>query len=145
MSGVTREWLALLIFLLCFFGFTIGETIWLNKKTQVGFGKSLAFAALTNFLGFSIGFFVVFVIVGVILAMAWDGSIEKFPLNDYGLVITLILATLFTPALLTLLKRLLFFIFKLQSGKTAWLFSIASSVLIFIVSLGLPVIFLYLF
>jgi hypothetical protein len=145
MSGVTKEWLALLIFLLCFVLFTIGEAIWLNRKGWAGFGKGLAFSLATNFFSFVIGFFVVFVILGVILAMAWDGSIEKIPAQNFTLWAALIFAGLFPLILLTLAKRLLLALFKMQGGKLAWLFSIVSSIFILLVPIALPALFLYIF
>jgi hypothetical protein len=39
----------------------------------------LLFAWLTNLVGFCIGFLVLFVSVGVTLALAWDGSMDKLP------------------------------------------------------------------
>ncbi len=145
MSIVTKEWIAVLIFVLCFLGYSVGEAVWLKRKGWASLGRSLAFAAATNFFGYAIGFFVLFVVFGVVLAMAWDGSLNQFPLNDYGIAVVLILAVLFVPVLLALSKRLLLKLFKLQTGKSAWLFSILSAILILIFSIGLPILFLYVF
>jgi len=139
MSGVAREWTVVWIFFVAVFGLTILEAFLISRKGWTGFGKSLAFSALTNFIGFAVGFLVLFVVFGVVLAMAWDGSLERFPLKDYGIGATLVFGVLFFPLFLMLCKRLFLQIFKIQAGKPAWLFSLASSLVIFVISYGLPV------
>jgi hypothetical protein len=144
MSGNAKEWAVVLGFLLIVAGLTIFEAFLINRKGWAGFGKSLAFSALTNFIGFAVGSFVHFVVLAVFMMLAWDGSIEKFPLKDYGIGATLILAALFFPLFLLLCKRLFLRILHIQTGKTAWLFSAASSFVIFIISYGLPICAIYL-
>lgn len=144
MVGVGREWLVVLIFLSVVVGLTIFEAVLINRKGWAGFGKSLAFSAVTNLTGFTVGGFVLFVVLAVFMAMAWDGSLERFPLKDYGIGATLVLAALFFPLFLMLCKRLFLKIFNIRTGKTAWLFSLASAFAIFIISHGLPVIAAYL-
>jgi len=144
MSGVAKEWAVVLIFLLVAVGLTIFEAVLINRKGWTDFGKSLAFSVVTNLLGFTVGSFVVFVVLAVVLAMAWDGSLERFPLKDYGIGATLILGFLFFPLFLLLCKRLFLRIFHIQAGKTAWVFSTASSFVIFIISYGLPIFAAYL-
>ena len=143
MSNVAKEWVVFFSFFLFIIVSTVGEAVWLSRKGRAGFGKSLGFSALTNLVGCSIGFFVFFVIVGVILAMAWDGSIKNFPMKDYGLAAALIFAVLFVPASLTLSKRVFLSIFKIQTGRPAWLHSVISSILSLTVSLGTPVLLGY--
>src|SRR5215207_5460100 len=104
MSGATAEWMIVLVFFLLVIGFTIMEAVWLSRKGWAGFGKSLGFSVLTNLIGFVIGFFVIFVIFGVIFAVTWDGSINKLAQGENILIAMLILAELFTPVLLIILK-----------------------------------------
>ena len=140
---MTKEWVIVLSFFVIIIGYTVAEAVWVNRKGWAYFGKSLVFSVLTNFIGYVVGFFVVFVIFGVILAMAWDGSIEKFPMKDYGLVAAMSFAVLFTPALLTVCKRVFLSLLKMQSGKTAWLYAVVSAVLSLMVSLGVPILLGY--
>ena len=139
MSSITKEWIIFFSFFVFVAGVTVCEAVWLKRAERSSFGKALGFSVLTNFIGLAVGFFVLFVIVGVILAMAWDGSIYNFPLKDYGLAIALGFAFLFTPAWLTLCKRFFSSLLKIQTGKSAWLYAIASSVLTLAVSVGAPV------
>ena len=144
MSGVAREWAVILVFLFAVVGLTIFEAFLINRKGWAGFGKSFAFSALTNLLGLTAGLVVLFVVLAVFMAMAWDGSIQRFPLHDYGIWTVLIAAVLFFPLFLLLCKRLFLKIFNLQAGKTAWLFSTASSFVIFIILYSLPICTVYL-
>jgi hypothetical protein len=144
MSGVAKEWAVVLFFLFAVVGLTILEAFLISRKGWAGFGKSLAFSVLTNLIGFTGGFIVLFVVLAFFMAMAWDGSIKRFPLHDYGIWTVLIAAVLFFPLFLLLWKRLFLRIFSIQAGKTAWLFSTASSFAIFIISYGLPICAVYL-
>jgi hypothetical protein len=144
MSGVTREWAVVLIFFVAVFGVTILEAFLISRNGWAGFGRALAFSVVTNLIGFAVGTFVIFVVVGVVMAMAWDGSIQKFPSGDFGIGAFLVFGILFFPAFLMLCKRLFLKLFKIQTGKTAWLFSLAGAVLIFIISQGLPALAAYL-
>lgn len=139
MSGAAKEWTVVLIFLCAVFGLTIFEAFLINRKGWAGFGRALGFSVLTNFIGFAVGFFVMFVVFGVVLAMAWDGSLERFPLHDYGVGAFLGFGVLFFPLFLMLCKRLFLKLFKIQNGRAAWLFSLGAALSIFIISLGLPV------
>lgn len=144
MSGAFREWTPVLIFLVAAVGLTIFEAFWINRQGWAGFGRALGFSAATNFIGFAVGYFVIFVVFGVVFAMAWDGSLEKFPLEDYGIVAFLGFGVLFFPVFLLLCKRLFLKLLKIQTGKKAWLFSLASAPAICVISHGLPVFAAYL-
>lgn len=138
MSETLAEWIIVLVFFLLVISLTFGEAVWLNRKGWANFGKSLVFSALTNFIGFAVGFFVVFVVSVVIMMIVFDGAINKIPAGDYGLIAILLLAALFTPTLLTVCKRIFLAVLKMQTGKAAWLYSVASSISILAVSLGVP-------
>ena len=146
MPKISGDWIVLWMFFLLFAGFMIVEAVWLSRKGWAGFGKSLGFSVLTNIIGFSIGFFVFVVIGMIVFAMTYNGlHYVEFPLGgEYGQNAILILAALFTPLLLTLCKRLFLLILKMQKGKSAWLYSVVSSILILAISLGVPILIGYL-
>lgn len=143
MSETLYEWIIVWTFFLLVIGFTIAEAVWLSRKGWAGFGKSLAFSALTNFIGFAAGFFVVFVVLVVIMMIVFDGAVNRLPAGDYGLIAILIFALLFTPVLLTICKRIFLSVLKMQIGKAAWLYSFVSSVSILVASLGIPILIGY--
>jgi hypothetical protein len=144
MVGVGKDWAVVLIFLAAVVGLTVLEALWITRKGWSGFGRAFGFSAVTNFVGFAVGSFVAFVVFGVVAAMAWDGSLAKFPLHDYGIIAFLAFGVLFFPSFLMLCKRLFLKLFKIQSGRAAWLFSLVGSLAIFIISFGLPVLAVYL-
>lgn len=139
MSSTAREWLVVLIFLLFAFGLTFAEAFWLYKKNWANFGKSLAFAIAGNVTGFFVGLFVMFIVFGVILALAWDGSLEKIPFGDAGIIAAIVFGVLFFPVFLAFCKRLLLMLLKIQTGQAAWIFSFASAFLIVLLALGVPI------
>lgn len=144
MSEVAREWLVVLSFFLAFDGFIIAEAVWLNGRGWASFGRSLGFSVLTNFIGYAVGFFVLFVVFGVFLAMTWDGSLKKSPMSHYSVGAILILSVLFIPVLLIVCKRIFLSPLKIRINKSRWLYSLASSVLGLTISVGIPVLLGYL-
>jgi hypothetical protein len=144
MSPVAREWLVVILFVVCFVGLSAAEAAWLGRAGWVTFGKALGFSFGTNFVGFCVGLFTSFVLLAIILAMAWDGSIYDVPGHDASLWTAMVAAVFITPVLLVVIKRLLLWFLKIRSGLSAWVFSLTASILIFAATLGLPVIILYL-
>lgn len=143
MSPVAREWLAVVLFIVCFAVLSAGEALWLKRMQWTNAGKALAFSFATNIIGFCIGLFTSFVIVSIILAMAWDGSLNEVPGRDSTLWSAMVAALLVTPVLLIIIKRLLLWFTRIRTGLSAWIFSLAVSILIFAATLGLPVAVLY--
>lgn len=138
MSSVWIEWLIVLLFFLLALGFTFAEAFWLNRRGWTGFGRAFAFAASTNFIGLTVGFFAVFVALLVVIMIVFDGATDKLPAGDYSLAAILIFAALVTPLLLLLCKRVFLGVLKIQTGKSAWLYAAASAALILIITLGIP-------
>jgi hypothetical protein len=144
-TSITKDWIVVILFVLSFFVLTIAEIIWLNRKGWASAAKAIAFSVITNLLSFGIGAIVVFVVFGVMLAMAWDGSIERVPGGDASLWVLTAFAVLFTPVFLILVKRSFLTFLKIRTGTPAWLFSLVSSILILIGSFGIPIGFALLF
>jgi hypothetical protein len=143
MSGNTKEWIAVALFFVCFAGLTLAEVMWLGWRKWATFGKAAAFSILTNVVGFCFGLFISFVILSVVIALSWDGSIDQIPAHDVSLWTAVIVAVFITPVLLLLSKRILLWLLKIRSGLAAWGFAFLTSILIFSLTLGLPVAFLY--
>ncbi|MEP6850544.1 MAG: hypothetical protein ABI999_16925 [Acidobacteriota bacterium] len=143
MSSVAREWLGVFLFVFCVIGLTIAEAVWLSRSSWMTLGRGLLFAAGTNILGFCIGLFTSFVTLGIMLAMAWDGSLSEVPGHDSTLWFAMVSAILITPVLLIVLKRLLLWFLKVRSGSRAWAYSFAVSTLVFVLTLGIPSIYFY--
>ncbi len=143
MSSNTVEWLAVAIFFICFFGLTVLEAFWLNKKNLIPFPRVFSFSFVTNILSVSVGFFVSFLIFVVLFMLVFDGSLQELPPNDLRLWAAVIIAALFPLLLLILAKRLMLHFFKLASVRSPWLFSIAASVVFMLTVSAVPSLFIY--
>lgn len=141
MNANLLEWLVILAFFVIVLGFMFAEAAWLSKKGWANFGKGFAFAALSNFIGFAVGLFVLFVVFGLFLMFSLDGTTQRVFDSKIGgpiAIFILIFAVIFTPLLLIICKRVFLGVLKIQTGKPAWLYALASSGLIFVISLGVP-------
>ncbi len=143
MSSNTKEWITVAVFFIGFFAFTIAEAYWLSRSDTAKRGRFFAFAFVSNIFSVSVGFFVSFIIFGVLMALAWDGSLEKIPSDSAGIWTAVAVAAVFPILLLTLAKRLLFRGLKLADVTRPWLYSVAASLLFFVVVIGLPFLFVY--
>lgn len=143
MSSVTIEWVTTGIFALCFIAAIIIETLWLIRKGWASAQKSVAYVMLTNNLSLCIGFFIPFVIIGTMLALAWSGDLSGVSGGEATLIAAIVIALLFPPIFLLLTKRVFLTFFKIRSGREAWLYSLAFTAM----SLGLsfipPIAFFY--
>ena len=141
------QWLVILAFFLLVVGAMFAEAFWLSRKGWASFGRAFAFSALSNFIGFGIGLFTFFIVFGLFLMFSLDGSLDRAikssPIGNPLAVAILIFAVLLTPILLIICKRIFLSVLKIQTGKTAWLFALVSSFLIFVIALGVPVLFGY--
>lgn len=140
------QWLVIFAFFLLVVGFIFAEAFWIRKKGWASFGKGFVFSSLSNFIGFAVGLFIFFVVMAVFMMLSLDGTTDRIFNSRFGgstAIAALIFGFLITPLLLIICKRLFLVVLKMQKGKPAWLYALASSVLIFFVSLGVPTIFGY--
>lgn len=146
MSANLFEWIIIWAFFLLVVGFMFAEAVWLSRKDWASFGKSFVFSALSNFIGFSVGLFIFFVVLAMFMMFSLDGTTQRAfdsPIGGPIAIVILICATLLTPVLLIICKRIFLSILKIQTGKPAWTYALASSVLILIISLGVPILIGY--
>ena len=68
MTGVSQDWIFVAVFFGAFLVVTAGEIYWLTSKLQVPVKKALTTVLLSNFGTITLGFFVTFVIFGLLLA-----------------------------------------------------------------------------
>jgi hypothetical protein len=137
-AQVTREYLVILFYWVLLIVDGVAEALWLSKKKGLGIVKTLAFSLITNLIGYLIGFSVLFVSVGVTLALAWDGTMGRLPFKGNEAAVLLVLVVLFLPTLLLLIKRVGLLFFK-TANRSAWLFSLVSSLIFWIVPLAITV------
>lgn len=143
MSSNAIQWIAVLIFFLFFWGFNVAEALWLSKRGWAAFGKSLAFSISSNLLGFFAGSAVVFVVILIMFMLVFEPVPNKTA-NEAVMWVGVVLAFIFPPIFLLLLKRLLLKIFKMDTDRPAWSFSAVSSFLVVFVPALVLVLFFYL-
>ncbi|PYS99381.1 MAG: hypothetical protein DMF63_12250 [Acidobacteria bacterium] len=114
MTGISKDWLVVIAFFIGFFVFTTAETIWINRRTDSGFPRSLFVAFGSNVFAITIGYFGSFLIMGVILALVWDESIDQVPAKNTFLWTAVSAAILFPILLLGFVKRLLVKIARIE-------------------------------
>ena len=131
LSLLTVEYIVFFLYLFLLIAYGIVESIWVRRVVSTSRPKSLFFTLLTNFLGWCIGFFLLFVSAGVTFALAWDGSMEKLPYKGNETIGLLILLIILLPGILMLIKRVGLVFFTI-GNKTAWKFSLLSSILFWI-------------
>lgn len=137
--NVIKEYLVVFLYWVLLLGQGVAEAAWLQRKRWGSWTRSLVFALLSNLLGFCIGSFLLFVSVSVTLMLAWDGSMDRLPFKGTEAGIGLVLATVLLPVLLALIKRALLAILKMQRGGQAWAFAFVSSLIFWLLPLGITV------
>ena len=87
-----------------------------------------------------------FIVMGIFLMFTLDGTTQRIFDSSTGgavAIAILIFATFLTPILLIICKRIFLSVLKMQTGKTAWIYALVSSILIVVVSLGVPILLGY--
>lgn len=123
MSGVSKDWLVVIAFFIGFFVFTALETMWINRRTGAGFPRALFVAFSSNVFAITVGYFVSFLIIGVIFAVVWDQSVDQTPAPNAFLWTALIAAALVPILLAAVIKRLLIKAAKLDRIDSPWGYS----------------------
>lgn len=138
----TIEWLPVIMFFLVFWGFTFGEAVWLKKRGWADFARALSFTVSSNLLGFFIGSFVVFGIILILLMLTFE-PVKNPNTQEFIMWVGTVLALVFPPIFLLLVKRLLLKLFKMDTGRPVWGFSALSSISIVFASVAVPAGLLY--
>ena len=144
MDSTTREWIAVGLFFVAFFVFTIGEAFYISGGDRLKLGRSFTFAFVSNILSVSVGFFVSFIIFGIVMMVVFDGSVQSIPTGEYGIATALIIAAVFPPILLILGKIVAFRLLKIDFVERKWPYSIAVSIIFFVFVSAVPFLFIYL-
>lgn len=142
MSETVIEWIAFLFYMLLFVGVVVAEVQWLIRKGWTSSGRAIGYVMTTDILGVGISSLVVLTIFVIMFMMVMGpaGKGGTSPEAAYWVLITF--AVVFVPIFLIAAKRLFLLIFKIKSGKSAWIYSLVSSIIIILVVLiPLPLIY----
>ena len=136
---VIKEYLIVFLYWVLLLAQGVAEAAWLQRRGWATWARSLVFALLSNLLGFSLGSFLLFVSVGATLMLAIGGSMEKLPFKGNEVAVLLVLVVVLLPILLALIKRMLLALLKMREGGPAWAFSFVSSLIFWLLPLGVTV------
>jgi hypothetical protein len=140
MSGrIITEWLIVAVFLAS----RSLKRRGLNRRNLTRYGKAFAFSFATNIFSITIGFSFPMLIFLVLMALAWDGSLNQVSGNDWRIWGAVIVALLLPVVLLILVKRLGLRLFKMGSVGSPSLYSAAASVIFMLFAISIPVLSLY--
>jgi len=140
---VTRERIIVLLFFVGFFGFTVGEMLWLHRAKAVTAGRAFAFSFASNIFCITVGFFVSMAVFGVMLAVTLDNSVGNIGIGEATFWGAIIVAALFPLAILTLAKFFLLKMFRIATIENHFLYSLAASGIFFLAVTVLPGLFGY--
>jgi hypothetical protein len=138
MSKVPIDWIAFFLFVVLFVGVIIAEIQWLIRKGWASSGRAVGYVMVTDLVGIGIGSFVVLVIFFIMFMMVMGPAGRGGTAPEYAYWVTTAIAIIFPPIILVILKRLFLLIFKIKTGKPAWIYSIVSSILMILVVLVPP-------
>ena len=142
MSVVTLEWLIVFLGMLLFVGVIVADIFWLIKKGWASAGRATAFVLITDIIGCIAGTVIVMTIVLIAFMMVMGPAGTGSNVPEWAYVLCIILAIIIPPFVLIGLKRLFLRVLKIGIGKSAWLYSIVSSILtIFVVLVPPPLVF----
>ena len=141
MSGPSQDWIFIAVFFGAFLLVTAGEVYWLTQRLAVPIKKALTTVFISNFVTITLGFFVSFIIFGILFAVAWDEKTEM-PGGDAGMWAALIGALGFPMLLMAAIKRLLLAGLRIEQIARPLAYAIVSTLIFFAAVFGLPAIFL---
>jgi hypothetical protein len=138
MTGVSQDSIFVAVFFGAFLAVTAGEIYWLTSKLQVPMKKALTIVLLSNFGTITLGFFVTFVIFGLLLAV----TTENTGVVTAGTWLAFVAALGFPFLLMAGVRRLLIGGLRIEQIARPLPYAFLSTLLFFAVVFGIPGIFL---
>jgi hypothetical protein len=133
MSAALIEGIPIVLFFLLLVGSIIGEVLWLVRKEWTTSGRAIAYVMLTDLISLFLGGFVVMVVFMILLMMTLGPAGRGSDAPEIAYIATMVAAVVLPPAILFLLKRILLALFKIRSGRAAWIYSLVVSLLVTVV------------
>ncbi len=139
MTGVSQDGIFVAVFFGAFFLVTAGEIYWLTSKLQVPMKKALTTVLLSNFGTITLGFFVTFVIFGLLLAFT---SAENAGVGTAGTWLAFVASLAFPFLLMASVRRLLIGGQRVEQIERPLQYAILSTLIFFAAVFGIPAILL---
>ena len=139
MSGASQDWIFVAVFFGAFAAVTGGEIYWLISSLNVPVKKALTTVFLSNFATITLGFFVTFIIFGLLLAFA----VEKNAGVGIGGTWPVFVAALAFPFLLMVaIRRLLISGMRIEQISRPLPYAVLSTIVFFAAVVIVPVLLL---
>ncbi|MEQ1604397.1 MAG: hypothetical protein ABL999_05965 [Pyrinomonadaceae bacterium] len=143
MSATSLEWMVVLLFFLLFGGVIAGEIVWLVAKKWTTTGRAAALVITSNIVSLTIGSFLVGTIMFIMFMMVMGPAGRGSDAPESAYIIGIALALIIPPVLLIAAKRIMLAVLKIRSGSSAWIYSVVSTLLTFLITLVPTVVFIY--
>jgi hypothetical protein len=134
MDEMTRQWLTTLVFAVTVVAAMIAETLWLIKRGPVAPARAVAYVLLTDLLSMIVSFAAVIVFMLMLLMLVFGPSGLGTTGYEALMWVVIILGILFPPIVFVLIKRVFLHFFSVFSGRAAWLYAAAVSLLLLVVT-----------
>ena len=138
------DWLAVAFFLVLFIAAVIAEVAWLTRNGWTTSGRAVAYVLLTDVLGMAVGLFTIFVALSVMIMMAFGSSGGGGTAPESSYLAVVVFGCVFPPLFLLSLKRLFLLILRIRRARSAWLYSLLSTILLIIGVFVPPIVFYWL-
>ena len=138
------DWLAVAFFLVLFIAAVIAEVAWLTRNGWTTSGRAVAYVLLTDVLGMAVGLFTIFVAVSVMIMMAFGSSGGGGTAPESSYLAVVVFGCVFPPLFLLSLKRLFLLLLRIRRARSAWLYSLLSTILLIIGVFVPPIVFYWL-
>lgn len=141
MTGASQDWIIIAAFFGAFFAVSAGEVFWLIRKLGVPAKKALVAVLLPNFLTITLGFFVSFIIFGILLALTASDNTDLL-IGGARTWPAFIAALVFPLILMAVTRRLLIGGLRIGQIASPLTYSIVSTLIFSAVVFGVSVIVL---
>ena len=138
MSGIAKEWIVFASFFVLLIVAVVAEIMWLVRSGWTTSGTAVGFVLVTDVIGSIVGTIIGTVIATVMFMIVMGPAGRGSEGGEPWLIAGTFGLALIPALLLFFIKRGFLAIFKIRSGKQAWSFSAAATVLTFLLALVPP-------
>lgn len=144
MSATTKEWIVIGVFFFFLTMTVIGEITWLVRQHWTTSGRAIAYVLITDVLGFGIACIAWFVLTLLFVMNAFGpAGTGSTPGGEVRMWLLLIVGIVFPPLEIFGIKRAFLSLLSIQTGRRAWIYSLAITILLLVALLAPPILLIY--
>ena len=145
MSKVPIDWISFFLLIVLIVAAILAEIRWLSRHGWATSGLATGYVFTTSLLGLGIGLSVVMVLFLAMFMMVMGPAGRGSDVPEATYWLTTAIAIVLPPVILVLIKRIFLSIFKIRSGRPAWIYSAISSILMILIVFVPPTAIFFLF